>query len=109
TAGDEDHPGEAAAGPTGPAHLLRQLLQGIAGEGVAIAMGDAVELGLDGLVDLLIAMAEAEDGGPAGAVDILLAVGVVEIAALARGDLRQLRGRPDRLHRGAHASLSQYS
>ena len=48
-AGDEDHALEAAAARSVRRTISRQLLQRIGGEGVAIAMGDPVELRLDRL------------------------------------------------------------
>jgi len=57
TAGDEDHALEAVAGLR--TDDLGQFLQGIAREGVAIAMRDLVKLSCDGGVDLFVAVADA--------------------------------------------------
>jgi len=90
TAGDEDHALEAVARRR--LHDLRQLFEGVAREGVAIAMSDLVELVGDGGVDLLVAVADAIDGRAAGAVDVALAAGVIDVGALAPGDLRERSG-----------------
>ena len=104
-AGYEDHALQAAARPAAPADDFGQLLQGIAGEDVAVAMGDAVELGLDRRVDFLVAMAKAEHRRAARAVDIASPVGVEEIAAFAIGDLGQPGGLPGRLGQGGHEEV----
>src|ERR1700745_4159370 len=57
-------------------------------------MGDAVELRLDRLVDLLIAMAETEHRRPAGTVEILLARRIIDVASLAIGHLGPLARLP---------------
>src|SRR5690606_13954982 len=74
----------------------RQLLQRVAREGVAIAVSDAVELCLDGLVHLHVAVADAKHRRAARAVDILLPGGVVDVDALAPGDLWQFSRLPGR-------------
>ena len=85
--GGEDHlvdPGTAAAGDE-----LGQLVHRIAGEVVAVGVGDGVELALDGVVDLGMGVAEAVHRRPTRAVDVLLARHVVEPAPAPVGDLRQ--------------------
>ena len=90
TARDIHHVLQRAAANT--ADDLRQFLQGIGGEVVAIAMGNPVELRLDGVIHFRVGMPDAINGGSARAVDILLAVDVVKIAALGPDNLGQSTG-----------------
>ena len=59
-----------------------EFFQRIGGKVVAIAVGDSVELCLDGVIHFGVGVADAIDGGATGAIDILLAVHVGQITAL---------------------------
>src|SRR3546814_21171013 len=54
---------------------------------------------------LLVTVAQAEHRRPAGAVDVLLPIGVVDVAALAPGDLGELGRLPCGNARGAVGHL----
>ena len=89
--GHEHHMLETAAAVR--SNYRGQLFESVAGEVVAIAVGDAFKLPGDRGVYFLIAVADAIDGGTRRAVDILLPRRVPHIAAAAIGDLRKARSR----------------
>src|SRR5690606_29855984 len=82
-------------------------LKRIAGEVIAIPVGDAIELLLDRLVHFRMGMAETEDGGAAGAVDVILAGRVIQAAAPAVDDFRQGGSRHFAMARAAGGILFQ--
>ena len=59
-----------------------EFFQRICCEVVAVAVGDAVQLGLDGVVHFRVGMADAVDGGATGTINILLAVHIGQITPL---------------------------
>src|SRR6516162_4047083 len=86
---DEHHGIQRARTAAGADDERAQLLERVRGEGVAVAVCNALELAHDGRGDFGMPVTEAKERGSAGSIEVALAGGVVDIDARAVGDLRQ--------------------